>query len=52
MFMIGVVIGIFYILIRIMLGLESKEREEKNPMVGMSIFAIILGILYAFGDKK
>lgn len=52
MFTIGVILGIFYILIRIALGLETKEKKEKNPMIGMSILAIIFGILSAFGGKK
>ena len=48
-FIIGGIIAIFYIIIRKALGIEDTE---KNPMVGMSIFAIILGILYSFGGKK
>lgn len=53
MFIIGGIIAIFYIFIRIMLGLEDNDRKkDKSPMVGLSIFAIIMGIIYAFSGKK
>ena len=48
-FVIGGILAIIYIIIRKSLGLED---QEKNPMVGLSIFAIILGILYGFSDKR
>lgn len=48
-FVIGGILAIFYIIIRKALGIEDRE---KNPMAGLSIFAIILGILYGFSDRR